>query len=232
MKFETKIQEIISRTDVVTSFRFPRPKELDYKPGQFFFVTIKQDDKELRKHFSFSSSPTEKDHIEFTKRLTDHDFSLALKAAKVGDWARIEAPFGKFTFEGEYPKVALLGGGIGITPFLSYCKNAADKALSSKITLFYGCRTPNDFPFRKEFEALAEQNKNLKLVFTVSQASPDWKGETGSIDVDMIKRYLPDYKENMFYTCGPPAMVEAMERLIESLGLPKEKLKRELFLGY
>ena len=232
MKFETKIQEIISRTDVVTSFRFPRPKELDYKPGQFFFVTIKQDDKELRKHFSFSSSPTEKGHIEFTKRLTDHEFSLALKAAKVGDWARIEAPFGKFTFEGEYPKVALLGGGIGITPFLSYCKNAADKALSSKITLFYGCRTPEDFPFRKEFEFLAEQNKNLKLVFTVSQASPDWKGETGSIDVDMIKRYLPDYKENMFYTCGPPGMVEAMERLIESLGLPKEKLKRELFLGY
>jgi ferredoxin-NADP reductase len=232
MKFETKIQEIISRTDVVTSFRFPRPKELDYKPGQFFFVTIKQDDKELRKHFSFSSSPTEKDHIEFTKRLTDHEFSLALKAAKVGDWVSIEAPFGKFTFEGEYPKVALLGGGIGITPFLSYCKNAADKALSSKITLFYGCRTPEDFPFRKEFETLAEQNKNLKLVFTVSQASPDWKGETGSIDVDMIKRYLPDYKENMFYTCGPPGMVEAMERLIESLGLPKEKLKRELFSGY
>ena len=232
MKFETKIQEIIPRTDFITSFTFPRPKELDYKPGQFFFVTIKHDDKELRKHFSFSSSPTEKDHIEFTKRLTDHEFSLALKAAKIGDWSRIEAPFGKFTFEGEYPKVALLGGGIGITPFLSYCKNAADKVLSSKITLFYGCRTPKDFPFRKEFETLAEQNKNLELVFTVSQASPDWKGETGSIDVDMIKRYLPDYKENMFYTCGPPAMVEAMERLIESLGLPKEKLKRELFSGY
>jgi len=232
MKFETKIQEIIPRTDFVTSFRFPRPTELDYKPGQFFFVTIKHGDKELRKHFSFSSSPTEKDHIEFTKRLTDHEFSLALKVAKVGDWARIEAPFGKFTFEGEYPKVSLLGGGIGITPFLSYCKNATDKALSSKITLFYGCRTPEDFPFRKEFEILAQQNKNLKLVFTVSQASPDWKGETGSIDVDMIKRYLPDYEENMFYTCGPPPMVEAMERLVESLGLPKEKLKRELFSGY
>ncbi len=232
MKFETQIQEIIPRTDFVTSFRFPRPTELDYKPGQFFFVTIKHGDKKLRKHFSFSSSPTEKDHIEFTKRLTDHEFSLALKVAKVGDWARIEAPFGKFTFEGEYPKVSLLAGGIGITPFLSYCKNATDKALSSKITLFYGCRTPEDFPFRKEFEILAQQNKNLKLVFTVSQASPDWKGETGSIDVDMIKRYLPDYEENMFYTCGPPPMVEAMERLVESLGLPKEKLKRELFSGY
>jgi ferredoxin-NADP reductase len=232
MKFETKIQEIIPRTNYVTSFRFPRPAELNYKPGQFFFVTIKQGDKELRKHFSFSSSPTEKDHIEFTKRLTDHEFSLALKAAKVGDWARIEAPFGKFTFEGEYPKIALLGGGIGITPFVSYCKNATDKGLSSKITLFYGCRTPEDITFRKEFETMAQKNKNLKLIFSVSQASPEWKGATGIINAEMIKQHLPDYRENMFYTCGPPPMIEAMEKLIESLGLLKEKLKREIFSGY
>ena len=127
MIFETKFQEIMQRTHDVTSFRFPRPVELDYKPGQFCFVTLRQGDKELKKHFSFSSSPTEKDHIEFTKKFTDHEYSLALKAVKIGDWARIEAPFGKFTFEGEYPKIALLGGGIGITPFMSYCKNATDK---------------------------------------------------------------------------------------------------------
>src|SRR5450756_2166341 len=111
MQFETTFQQIIPRTHDVTSFRFPRPAGLDYKPGQFFFITLKQGDKELSKHFSFSSSPTEKDHIEFTKKITDHEYSLALKAAKVGDWARIDAPYGQFTFEGEYPKIALLGGG-------------------------------------------------------------------------------------------------------------------------
>jgi glycine betaine catabolism B len=232
MKFETKFQEIIPRTHDVTSFRFPRPAELDYKPGQFFFITLKQGGKELSKHFSFSSSPTEKEHIEFTKKFTEHEFSLALKAAKVGDWAKIDAPYGKFTFEGEYPKIALLGGGIGITPFISFCKNAAEKRLSSKIRLFYGCRTPEDIAFRKEFEDLAQQNKNLKLVFIVNQPTPDWKGATGTINTDMIKQQLPDFQENMFYTCGPPPMVEAMEKLVESLGLPKEKLKREYFSGY
>jgi ferredoxin-NADP reductase len=233
MKFETKFQEIIPRTHDVTSFRFPRPAELEYKPGQFFYITIKQDGRELSKHFSFSSSPTEKDHIEFTKKFTDHEYSLALKAAKVGDWARIDAPYGKFTFEGEYPKIALLGGGIGITPFMSYCKNATDKGFSSKITLFYGCRTPGDIAFRKEFEDMAKKNPNLKLVFTVSQpAPPGWTGTIGIINVDMVKQHLPDYKENVFYTCGPPRMIDAMEKLVESLGLPKEKLKRELFSGY
>ena len=128
MKFETNFQEIIQRTHDVTSFRFPRPDGLDYKAGQFLFVTIKQGDKELSKHFSFSSSPTEKDHIEFTKKLTDHEFSEALKSVKVGDWARIDAPYGQFTFEGEYPKIALLSGGIGVTPFISICKNATTRA--------------------------------------------------------------------------------------------------------
>jgi glycine betaine catabolism B len=232
MKFETQITEIISRTADVTSFRFPKPPELAYKPGQFFFVTIKQDGKELIHHFSFSSSPTEKEHFEFTKKLTDHEYSLALKTAKVGDWARIDSPYGQFTFEGEYPKIALLGGGIGITPFMSICKNATDKNLNSKITLFYGCRTENDFAFQAELEKMQQENKNLKVHFIANQASSQWKGATGIINADMIKQELPDFKENVFYTCGPPPMVKAMEAIIEGLGLPKEQMKQEYFTGY
>jgi glycine betaine catabolism B len=232
MKFETKMEEIIPRTHDVTSFRFSRPADLKYKPGQFMFVTLKQNEKELNKHFSFSSSPTEKEYIEFTKKLTDHEYSLALKSAKVGDWARIDAPYGQFTFEGEYPKITLLGGGIGITPFMSICKNATDKALNSKITLFYGCRTENDFTFKKDLEELAEKNKNLSLILMVSEPTTQWKGVTGIINVEKVKQYLPDYKENMFFTCGPPPMVEAMEKLVLNLGLTKENLKREYFTGY
>ena len=232
MKFETQFQEIISRTHDVTSFRFPRPDGLNYKAGQFFFITLKQGEKELSKHFSFSSSPTEKDHIEFTKKFTDHEYSLALKAAKAGDWARIDAPYGQFTFEGEYPKIALLGGGIGITPFVSIIKNATDKALSSRITLFYGCRTENDMAFKQELEELARENKSLKIIYIINQPTEKWEGATGNINAEMIKQLLPDYQENMFFTCGPPPMVEAMEKLVTSLGLPKEKLKRELFSGY
>jgi ferredoxin-NADP reductase len=232
MKFETQFQEIIPRTYDVTSFRFPRPAELNYKAGQFFFISLRQGDKELSKHFSFSSSPTEKDHIEFTKKFNDHDFSLALKAAKVGDWARIDAPYGQFTFEGEYPKIVLLGGGIGITPFMSICKNATDKALNSKIALFYGCRTENDMAFRVELEELAKKNRNLNLIFIINQPTEQWKGAIGNINAEMIKQLLPDYQENLFFTCGPPPMIDAMEKLVVSLGLPKEKLKRELFSGY
>jgi ferredoxin-NADP reductase len=232
MKFETTIKEVIPRTVDVRSFRFPRPADLTYKPGQFFFVSIKQGEKELTHHFSFSSSPTEPEYFEFTKKFTDHEYSLALKATKPGDWARIDAPYGQFTFEGEYPKIALLAGGIGITPFISICKNATDKQIDSKITLFFGCKTEGDIAFHKELEYMQRLNPNLEVHFIVTQPSPEWKGPTGIITADMIRQELPDFNENVFFTCGPPPMVKAMETIITSLGLTKEQMKLEYFTGY
>jgi ferredoxin-NADP reductase len=232
MKFETMAKAIIPRTYNVTSFRFPRPATLEYKPGQFFFITIKPGGKELSKHFSFSSSPTEKEHIEFTKKFTDSEFSTALKALKLGDWARIDAPYGNFTFEGEHEKIGLLAGGIGITPLVSICKYCADTQLKTKVTVLYGCRTESDIAFRKELETMREQNKNLKVVFTLNEATGEWKGAVGVINAEMVKKEIPDYEETMFYTCGPPPMVEVMVKLIEQLGLPQTQLKREYFAGY
>ncbi|HLB99701.1 MAG TPA: xylene monooxygenase, partial [Candidatus Bathyarchaeia archaeon] len=121
---------------------------------------------------------------------------------------------------------------IGITPLMSICKFCTDKQLKTKITLLYGCRTESDIAFRKELEEMQKQNSNLKVVFTLNEASSDWRGVVGVINADMVKREIPDHKETMFYTCGPPPMVEVMEKLVESLGLPKTQLKREYFSGY
>jgi ferredoxin-NADP reductase len=232
VKFETQIKEVIPRTYNVKSFRFPKPATLSYKAGQFLIATIKANGEELSKPFSISSSPTETEHIEFTKKLSESEFSTALKALKDGDWARIDAPYGSFTFEGEHEKICLLGGGIGITPFRSICRYCTDKRIAAKITLLYGNRSENDIVFREEFEALEKQNPNLKVVFTVNEATSRWKGAIGFINTELVKKEIPDYKENVFYTCGPPAMVEAMEKLVEALGLPKKQLKREYFAGY
>jgi ferredoxin-NADP reductase len=232
MKFETHVKEIIPRTYNVTTFRFPRPATLSYKPGQYLFATIKSSGKKLSKTFSLSSSPTEKEHIEFTKKLTDSEFSNALRALKVGDWAIIDAPYGKFTFEGENEKIALLAGGIGITPFRSICKYCTDMRLTAKITLLYGNRSESDIVFKKELEEMEKQNKNLKVVFILTEASNAWKGATGVIDAEMVKKEVPDYKERVFYACGPPPMVQAMEKLIKDLGLPPTQLRLEVFTGH
>jgi len=232
LEFETEVKRVVKRTYDVKSFRFNRPEGFSYKAGQFLFVTIKIGGEEKQKHFTISSSPTEAEFIEFTKKLTGHEFSNALDALKEGDWARIDAPYGEFTYEGEYPKIAMLSGGIGITPLRSIIKYCTDKQLDTSITLLYGNRTERDIVFRKQFEQMQKQNKNLKVVHTLSQPDKPWKGYTGYINGIMIKKEIPDFKDRTFYTCGPPKMVEAMENLLTSLKVPKDQVKKENFYGY
>lgn len=232
MKFETRLKEVISRTHNVKSFRFPRPTKLKYLPGQFFFITIKNKEEELTKHFSFSSSPTEQNYFEFTKKISDSKFSNILNKMDVNDWVKIDAPYGKFTFNGEYKKIALLAGGIGITPFRSICRYCTDKKLKTKITLIYGNLSEKDIVFMKEFKEMEKQNKYLKIVFTINEAKDTWKGSTGFIDLKMIKKEVYDYKETIFYLCGPPGMVKAMGGIMIKVGLPKDQIRIEKFTGY
>ncbi len=232
MIFETKVTETKPRTHDVTSFRFPRPKDLDYKPGQYFFVTLKAKGDELKKHFSFSSSPTEKEHIEFTKKLSESDYSKALRLLKAGDWASIDAPYGKFTFEGEYPRIAALAGGIGVTPFISICKYCTDLKVQSKITLVYGNKTENDIAFRDELNQMEAQNQNLKVIHTLNEPPKGWTGRTGFITANMLEEVVPEFNNTMYYICGPPPMVQAMENVLADLGIPKTQQKVEYFVGY
>ena len=232
MEFETNVTNIVSRTYNVKSFRLPRPSSLTYKAGQFMFVTIRSGEEEMKKHFTISSSLTEKDFIEFTKKLTGSRFSDALDAIKVGDWARIEAPYGSFTFEGEFEKIGMLSGGIGITPLRSMCKYCTDMQHETKIALLYGNHFEKDIIFRREFEEMQQRNKNLKVVFTVSEPNESWMGYTGRINAQMIETEIPDYMERVFYTCGPPRMVGAMDDLLKSLGVPQRQIKKENFPGY
>ena len=232
MKFETAVKEIIPRIIDVASYRFAKPAELSYKPGQYMLVTIKSGDKELMHPFSFSSSPTEKEYIEFTKKFTPNEYSVVLKTLKLGDWARIDAPYGKFTFEGEYSKIALLTGGIGITPFRSIMRYCTDKQLSTSIVLLYGCRAPSEIAFGNEMKEMQRQNKNLKVVLTVNEPNGAWKGPVGNITAELVEKEIPDYKERVFFACGPPGMVQAMTNLIKELDLPETKLRLESFVGH
>ncbi|MGD9778795.1 ferredoxin--NADP reductase [Methanomethylovorans sp.] len=233
MKFEEKTIDIIKRTNDVKSFRFRRPEGFDYKPGQYILVSLEVEGKVITKAFSLSSSPTEKDHIEFTKKLTGHPFSNVLDNMKIGDSAVISGPFGKMTFEGEYAKVALLSGGIGITPMISICRYCTDLHLDADIVLIYSNKTENDLAFREELdEMMHNNNNNLKVVYTLTRASESWTGCRERICENMVIREIPDYRERHFLICGPPEMVRSMEEMLALMNIPKDMVKKEALAGY
>ena len=234
--FETEVISVLERTPGVKSFRFKTVKDLIFKPGQFFFVSIIIDGKEETKHFSFSNSPTETDYIEFTKRLTRSEFSNGLNKLKPGDWAKIKAPYGNFIFNEEYKKIAFLSGGIGITPIRSISKYIVDKGLSNDMALLYGNSTERDIIFKQDFDLMVELKNNFKIVHTLTSEDIDkdsWIGKRGYIDADMIREEIPDYNERVFYICGPPAMVDALSNLLkDDLKIDNSKIVIENFTGY
>lgn len=236
IKLETEVLDIIQRTHNVKSFRFRIKEDVDFKPGQFFFVTLKIDGTERTKHFSFSNSPTEEGYIEFTKRITDSEFSQALERLKARDWARLKMPYGSFTFGGEYKKITFLSGGIGITPIRSICKFATDSMLPTDMVLLYGNNREEDIIFRKDLDDMQAVNKNLRIVYTLTSSDIDrkiWKGRTGYIDDTMIKEEIPDYTERIFYICGPPKMVESLINILRNkLGVQENRIRIENFSGY
>jgi ferredoxin-NADP reductase len=234
-EFETKVIDIIRRTHDIKSFRFAVPEEITFKPGQFLVLTIKVKDQEATKHFSFSNSPTEKGYVEFTKRITDSEFSQAIDKLKVGDWARLKMPYGFFTFEGEYSKIACLSGGIGITAIRSICKFVNDERLPTNIILIYSNKTENDIAFHEDLAQMESENEKMRVIYTLSEPVDKiaWKGKIGFIDSAMVREEITDYAERVFYICGPPKMVDYLRSLLsEELKLDKKSVKWEHFLGY
>ncbi|WP_440952593.1 ferredoxin--NADP reductase [Methanococcoides sp. FTZ1] len=231
MEFDAPITEIIWQTHDVKSFRFERPEEFEYKAGQYFFVSIPVDGEIQRKPFTISSSPTENGYLEFTKKLTGHEFSNVLDGMEVGDILVIDGPYGKFTFEGEFDKIALISGGIGITPMISICRYCSDRMAGTDIVILSSNKTEGDIAFREELEEMDSKNPNLKVVHTLTRADEEWPGFRGRICDTIIVDQIPDYMDRVIYVCGPPAMMKATEELLREMGVPKEQIKKEALVG-
>lgn len=226
---ETSVQQIIQRTKDTKSFRFKKPEGFQHKAGQWMYVNIKVNGVVKLHHFTISSSPTE-DFLEFTKKITDSEYSQTLDHMKEGDWARISGPYGDFTYAGENIKIGALTGGIGITPLRSICKYCADQKLPTSIIMLYSNKTEDEIVFRDQLDEMVKADPNIR-VKNVLTRQPDWKGLKGHIDGEMIKAQMPDYKDRTFYICGPPSMNEAMKKALGNL-VPEGQVKLEDFTGY
>jgi ferredoxin-NADP reductase len=231
-EYEVKIKEIIQRSPGVKSVRVEAVEGVDFKAGQFCCVSLKTENV-CKRYLSISSSPTEKGYIEFTKKITQSDFSRAIDTLGPGDRLKIDYPLGRFTLGDPRERVAFLSGGIGITPIRSICRYVVDENLGTDIVLVYGNRSIGDILFREDFDNMQRQYPKLKVSHVLSEPAPGFRCNTGHINSRIISDEIPDYAQRKFYICGPPAMVEAMKKILtEELRLPGENIITEQFQGY
>lgn len=156
-------------------------------------------------------------------------FTTMVENMESGQQVFIDGPYGVFGSKCQQympgAPVVMVAGGIGITPFISLIDILQKQG--REIIMLYGNKTESDIAYRTELE-----NKlGDKLVHVLSD-QPDFDGETGYIDLDLIKKYMPENTELdscNFLVCGPPVMLEKLLSEMNAAGITAKQVDYELF---
>ena len=226
-----KIIKIIKETHDTKTLRFQRPENFNFIAGQFIIISVEKDEKKIRRSYSISSSPTEKDYIDLTfKKYETGQVTPILYNLKEGDGLEALGPFGKCTYEdGSSNNIIMLAGGSGISTIMGIIRYINIKNLDVKITLLFANKATNDIIFKNELQEISNKNKNFKEIDVIEFPDSNWNGYKGRITAEIIKENVPNLDNPFYYIVGPPAMVKAMVELLKSLNLKEEKIKIEVY---
>ncbi len=219
-------------------FVFAKPDGFYFRAGQFGDLTLinppETDEEGSTRAFSIASAPYE-DNLMFATRLRDSAFKRVLKDLPLGSEVKLDAPYGDYTLHktASTPAVFIIGG-IGVTPVRSMIAQATHQKTSHKITLIHANKTPDDAPFTSDFIQFAKDNPNFRFipVFSNSDDSQITGAEYGHVNSDMLKKYVDDIQEAIYYLSGPEGMVKAMRQMLVELEVNEDNIKTEEFAGY
>ncbi len=209
-------------------------KAIAYLPGQFGYFSFASTALPMEEHpFSISSSPLRPDYMSVTVKALG-DFTRKIGNLRVGDEVKMDGPYGDFSYL-HHPKeqgVALIAGGVGITPVLSMLRHMDAMHEKRPVVLIWGVRTQGDLMAFQEIKGFESTMANFSCIPVVSN-DPTWTGEKGYIDSDCLTKLL--LKANLlnkttgFYICGPPVLMDQTVEHLEALAMPSSHVHFEKF---
>jgi ferredoxin-NADP reductase len=210
-EFLTTIQSIRNVTHDVKSFRLEKPAGYHFNPGQATEVSINKPGWEDEKRpFTFTSL-NEDPYLEFTIKIyPDHKgVTNELNGLKAGDQLVLRDVWGAIAYRGAGYFIA---GGAGITPFIAILRQLSRDGKLDDNQLFFSNKTDDDVILEDEFRDMMGEN----AIFLITD-KPSRKHHSGFIDETFLRQRVSDFSKP-FYLCGPPGMVEAMEKTLLKLG--------------
>lgn len=211
----------------VESLIFKPDEPLVWKAGQFLHYVLNHadtDDRGSDRWFTIASAPYER-HVMITTRFAakqSSTFKKTLKGLKRGDTIEVSDLDGDFIVSDSKKQYVFIAGGIGITPFHAILKQAAHDGKPLRATLIYANRK-EVAAYKKELEAMARRNPNFKIIYLFHPQR---------IDKHTLKELVPDLKKPLLYVSGPEPMVESVGKLLQQMGIPRNRIKQDWFPGY
>lgn len=167
---------------------------------------------------------------------------------KPGDKVVVSGPYGEFFINDSDAEMLYVGGGAGMAPMRSHLYHLF-KTLKTgrKVTYWYGGRSKRELFYVDHFKELEKEFPNFKFFLVLSEPLPEdnWKVKTDVNDVNgdgfvgfvhqaVIDQYLSKHEapeDIEFYFCGPPMMNNAVVKMCDDFGVPKENVRFDDFGG-
>ncbi len=229
-----RVQEVIQETPSTRTFRFQR---MDgpvppFHPGQYVSLRVPMNGAEVSRPYSISSRPGAP-YLDLTVRDRPGGFVAPhlLAVISEGDELVSSGPAGSFFHEPliDGSDLVLLAGGSGVTPFASMVRHWDSQGWPVRVRLVHGSRTPDDVIFGAELSHLAESSPRFSYTSVISEPTEGYRGPSGLLDAERIGSAVGDLDGKTFYLCGPLAMTSLCMAALEELGVPRSRIRRELY---
>ena len=222
MKHIVKIKSIENVTHDVLRVVTEKPTDYTFKPGQATDVSINKNGwKDKRSPFTFTCLP-EDDYLEFTiKTYPSHkNVTNELLHLKTNDELILHDVFGAISYKGEGVFIA---GGAGVTPFISILRDLERRKEIGQNKLIFANKKKRDIILDEEFKEILGNNFINILSDEKMEGYPN-----GQITKDFINANIGGI-DKLFYLCGPPPMMEAIEKQLAELHVDIKSIVKEAF---
>jgi ring-1,2-phenylacetyl-CoA epoxidase subunit PaaE len=235
---ELTVARVDRLCDDAVAVTFDVPAELaedySFRPGQSLTLRKVIDGREERRSYSICAAAGAPLRIGVREVPGGVISGWLAREVAPGDRVEVQPPSGSFTPDAEVAgRHVLIAAGSGITPVLSITASVLQHP-DAEATVLYGNRRADSVMFADEIADLKDSYPmRLQLAHVLSREAQEVELFSGRMDAARLRRLLPALcavdSVDDWWLCGPYGMVtDAMEVLAE-LGVPADRVHRELF---
>lgn len=230
---EKQVAEVIT-----IAFEVLNGEKIHYKAGQFLPLVFRFGQRELRRSYSFFSSPIVNEPIAIAVKLVENgEISRFIHhQLAVGDIVEIAPPNGQFVFEPQTIKprtIFLFAAGVGITPLFSILKTALIIEPTAKVVLIYSSRSADETLFLPEIAKWqVDYPQHFKVIHLFSNSKNLLRARLNRFLInELVSAELKfDKDDAVIYTCGPVDYMDVCRISLLGAGFKPHQIKRETFV--
>ncbi len=235
---ELTVARVDRLCDDAVAVTFDVPGELaedySFRPGQSLTLRKVINGREERRSYSICAPAGQRLRIGVREVPGGAISGWLAREVGPGDRIEVQPPSGSFTPDLGVPgRHVLIAAGSGITPVLSIAASVLQHP-EAEATVLYGNRRTDSVMFADEVADLKDSYPvRLQLAHVLSREAQEVELFSGRMDAARLRRLLPALcpvgSIDHWWLCGPYGMVTDAMQVLAELGVPADRVHRELF---